>query len=111
VAGGQWPVDSEMRNILVLLWTVARGTTLMLCERAMASAMTMTIGNVGRFPICPQRLKDFQQARRNTHNVFSGEASGKRFLVERVCGAKAIASKIAVLCDCRLGEGQGCENS
>jgi hypothetical protein len=26
----------------------------------------------------PQRLKDFQQARRNTQNVFSGEARGKK---------------------------------
>jgi hypothetical protein len=26
----------------------------------------------------PQRLKNFQQARRNTQNVFSGEARGKK---------------------------------
>jgi hypothetical protein len=55
------------------------------------------VNSTAIFPINPQRLKDFQQARRNTQNVFSGEASGKRFLVERACGAKAIASKIAVV--------------
>jgi hypothetical protein len=30
------------------------------------------------FSINPQRLKTFQQARRNTQNVFSGEACGKK---------------------------------